>query len=71
MRGRALAEPTVHTPLPAQAAYGIYDALGPERARARVAGEHTYEVPEWIVLSVEGGSEEHLSWVVRESAPED
>ncbi|MGW4202195.1 divalent-cation tolerance protein CutA [Streptomyces sp. NPDC004726] len=32
-----------------------------------VASTHSYDVPEWIVLPVEGGSEEYLSWVVAES----
>ncbi|MFI1884831.1 divalent-cation tolerance protein CutA [Streptomyces jumonjinensis] len=36
-----------------------------------VAAAHTYEVPEWIVLAVDGGSDAYVSWVVRESAPED
>ncbi|MER7986478.1 divalent-cation tolerance protein CutA [Streptomyces noursei] len=35
---------------------------------AWVAGEHSYEVPEWITLPVTGGSEAYLSWVVDESA---
>ncbi|MFJ7999598.1 divalent-cation tolerance protein CutA [Streptomyces sp. NPDC096310] len=29
---------------------------------------HGYAVPEWIVLPVDGGSEEYLAWVVTESA---
>ncbi|MCM2388585.1 divalent-cation tolerance protein CutA [Streptomyces albipurpureus] len=32
-----------------------------------VAAAHSYEVPEWIVLPVEGGSEAYLAWVVAES----
>jgi periplasmic divalent cation tolerance protein len=32
-----------------------------------VAREHSYEVPEWIILPVNGGSEAYLSWVVEES----
>ncbi|AZK94279.1 MULTISPECIES: divalent-cation tolerance protein CutA [Streptomyces] len=33
-----------------------------------VASEHPYEVPEWIVLPVDGGSEAYLRWVAEESA---
>ncbi|MDX3112705.1 MULTISPECIES: divalent-cation tolerance protein CutA [Streptomyces] len=32
-----------------------------------VAQEHTYEVPEWVVLPIVGGSDAYLSWVVDES----
>ncbi|MFE0421222.1 divalent-cation tolerance protein CutA [Streptomyces sp. NPDC058953] len=35
-----------------------------------VAGEHTYDVPEWIVLPVDGGSDAYLAWVAEQSAPE-
>ncbi|MFF2845915.1 divalent-cation tolerance protein CutA [Streptomyces sp. NPDC058001] len=31
---------------------------------------HSYEVPEWIVLTVDGGSEAYLSWVVEQSTSE-
>ncbi|GAA0273035.1 divalent-cation tolerance protein CutA [Streptomyces polychromogenes] len=31
--------------------------------------EHSYDVPEWIVLPVEGGSEAYLEWVARETGP--
>lgn len=34
-----------------------------------VKAAHTYEVPQWIVLAVDGGSEEYLSWVAEESTP--
>ncbi|MGW6458728.1 divalent-cation tolerance protein CutA [Streptomyces sp. NPDC055078] len=33
-----------------------------------VAATHGYEVPEWIVLPVDGGSAGYLSWVVAESS---
>ncbi|MFF3556534.1 divalent-cation tolerance protein CutA [Streptomyces tsukubensis] len=33
-----------------------------------VAAEHPYEVPEWIVLPVDSGSEAYLRWVAEESA---
>ncbi|MFF0551002.1 divalent-cation tolerance protein CutA [Streptomyces sp. NPDC004311] len=35
---------------------------------AWVAATHSYEVPEWIILPVIGGSETYLKWVVDESA---
>ncbi|MGW6911758.1 divalent-cation tolerance protein CutA [Streptomyces sp. NPDC054940] len=35
---------------------------------AWVAQEHSYDVPEWVVLPVTGGSEAYLSWVVDESS---
>lgn len=34
---------------------------------AWVAAHHGYDVPEWVVLPVEGGSEAYLAWVVAES----
>ncbi|MFF8989155.1 divalent-cation tolerance protein CutA [Streptomyces sp. NPDC014983] len=37
---------------------------------AWVAGEHSYEVPEWIIIPVIGGSDAYLKWVVEESAPQ-
>ncbi|WP_285366573.1 divalent-cation tolerance protein CutA [Streptomyces sp. CWNU-1] len=33
-----------------------------------VAANHGYDVPEWIVLPVEGGSEAYLAWVVAQTA---
>ncbi|MFJ8231480.1 divalent-cation tolerance protein CutA [Streptomyces sp. NPDC094448] len=33
-----------------------------------VASAHAYEVPEWIVLPVDGGSEAYLRWVAEETA---
>ncbi|APU42159.1 MULTISPECIES: divalent-cation tolerance protein CutA [unclassified Streptomyces] len=30
---------------------------------------HGYEVPEWIVVAVDGGSDAYLAWVAAESAP--
>lgn len=32
-----------------------------------VAGEHTYDVPEWIALPVTDGSTAYLSWVAGET----
>ncbi|MGX2997608.1 divalent-cation tolerance protein CutA [Streptomyces sp. JNUCC 64] len=40
----------------------------PELA-AWVAGAHSYDVPEWIVLPVEGGSDAYLAWVAEETEP--
>ncbi|MFE3555910.1 divalent-cation tolerance protein CutA [Streptomyces sp. NPDC059193] len=37
---------------------------------AWVTQEHSYDVPEWIVLPVEGGSGAYLSWVAEETSPE-
>ncbi|MEV7084986.1 divalent-cation tolerance protein CutA [Streptomyces sp. NPDC093085] len=34
---------------------------------AWVKDAHSYDVPEWIVLPVDGGSEEYLAWVAEES----
>jgi periplasmic divalent cation tolerance protein len=34
---------------------------------AWVANEHSYEVPEWIILPVAGGSDAYLSWVAGET----
>ncbi|MFE7133295.1 divalent-cation tolerance protein CutA [Streptomyces sp. NPDC057638] len=41
----------------------------PELA-AWVAATHSYDVPEWIVLPLEGGSEAYLAWVGEETTPE-
>ncbi|MDQ0939337.1 divalent-cation tolerance protein CutA [Streptomyces sp. V1I1] len=38
--------------------------------QAWVAGEHPYDVPEWITLPVTGGSDAYLSWVVEETHPQ-
>lgn len=38
--------------------------------QAWVAGEHSYDVPEWITLPVTGGSDAYLSWVVEETHPQ-
>lgn len=35
---------------------------------AWVAGQHPYDVPEWITLPVTGGSEAYLAWVADETA---
>ncbi|MDJ0382968.1 divalent-cation tolerance protein CutA [Streptomyces sp. G-G2] len=37
---------------------------------AWVRQQHGYDVPEWIVLPVDGGSDAYLSWVMEETAPE-
>lgn len=37
---------------------------------AWVAAEHPYDVPEWIVLPVESGSDAYLEWVAAEVLPE-
>ncbi|MEU6310100.1 divalent-cation tolerance protein CutA [Streptomyces sp. NPDC047014] len=34
-----------------------------------VAQAHSYDVPEWIVLPVEGGSDAYLAWVAEEAGP--
>lgn len=34
----------------------------------RLRALHTYEVPEFLVLSVDGGSEAYLRWVAEETA---
>ncbi|MEU4727086.1 divalent-cation tolerance protein CutA [Streptomyces sp. NPDC023588] len=36
---------------------------------AWIEREHGYEVPEWIVVAVDGGSEAYLAWVAEESSP--
>ena len=36
---------------------------------AWVAEQHSYDVPEWVVLPITGGSEAYLSWVAEESTP--
>ncbi|MGP3685576.1 divalent-cation tolerance protein CutA [Streptomyces sp. IBSNAI002] len=36
---------------------------------AWVTQEHSYEVPEWIVLPLEGGSDTYLAWVTDETTP--
>jgi periplasmic divalent cation tolerance protein len=36
---------------------------------AWVAGEHPYDVPEFITLPVTGGSDAYLAWVVEETHP--
>ncbi|MGP3685574.1 divalent cation tolerance protein CutA [Streptomyces sp. IBSNAI002] len=37
---------------------------------AWVTQEHSYEVPEWIVLPVEAGSPAYLAWITEETTPE-
>ena len=37
--------------------------------RARLAGLHVYELPEFVVLSVADGSAAYLDWVRAETAP--
>ncbi|MEU4166120.1 divalent-cation tolerance protein CutA [Streptomyces sp. NPDC026665] len=41
----------------------------PELA-AWVAREHSYEVPEWVVLPITGGSPAYLAWVAEQSTAE-
>ena len=36
---------------------------------ARVQALHPYELPEIVVLSVDGGSQRYLDWIVSESSP--
>jgi periplasmic divalent cation tolerance protein len=38
-------------------------------AEQRVRALHTYEAPEWVVLSVAGGAADYLDWVRAETAP--
>lgn len=37
---------------------------------AWVTQTHAYDVPEWIVLPVDDGSDAYLSWVAEETTPE-
>ena len=37
--------------------------------RARLAELHSYELPEFVVLTVDDGSEEYLKWVVEQTRP--
>lgn len=37
---------------------------------AWVGQEHDYEVPEWSILPVDGGSDAYLWWVVEATTPE-
>ena len=37
--------------------------------RARLAELHSYELPEFVVLTVDEGSEEYLKWVVEQTRP--
>ncbi|OKK19314.1 cation tolerance protein CutA [Streptomyces sp. CB00455] len=34
---------------------------------AWVAQQHAYDVPEWIVLAVDGGSDAYMAWVAEET----
>ena len=34
-----------------------------ERVQSTIAGLHSYEVPEFLVLPIAGGSEEYLAWL--------
>ena len=36
--------------------------------RARLAELHSYELPEFVVLQLDGGSEAYLNWVEEETA---
>ena len=40
-----------------------------EALAARVEALHPYELPEIVVLPVQGGSERYLGWVLSESSP--
>lgn len=44
-------------------------AAGVGRLRDRVQALHPYDLPEVVALSVEGGSQPYLDWVVAESTP--
>jgi periplasmic divalent cation tolerance protein len=37
--------------------------------RARLSELHSYELPEFLVLTVEDGSDEYLKWVVEQTRP--
>jgi periplasmic divalent cation tolerance protein len=37
--------------------------------RARLRELHSYELPEFMVLAVEGGSDEYLKWVLEQTRP--
>jgi len=37
--------------------------------RERLRELHSYELPEFVVLSVEEGSDEYLKWVVEQTSP--
>ena len=37
--------------------------------RARLRELHSYELPEFVVLTVEDGSDEYLKWVVEQTRP--
>lgn len=37
--------------------------------RARLCQLHSYEVPEFVVLTVEDGSDEYLKWVAEQTRP--
>jgi periplasmic divalent cation tolerance protein len=37
--------------------------------RARLRELHSYEVPEFVVLTVEDGSDDYLKWVIEQTGP--
>ena len=37
--------------------------------RARLRELHSYELPEFVVLTVEDGSDEYLKWVMEQTSP--
>ena len=37
--------------------------------RARLGELHSYELPEFVVLTVEDGSDEYLTWVIEQTRP--
>ena len=39
-----------------------------DRLRARLKELHTYELPEFVVIDVAGGSPEYLDWILRSTA---
>jgi periplasmic divalent cation tolerance protein len=42
-----------------------------EQVRDTIRRVHSYELPECIQISIEGGSAEYLAWIANEVAPPD
>lgn len=42
-----------------------------ERVEASIRSLHSYDNPEIIVMPIEGGSEDYLTWIESETTPED
>ncbi len=40
-----------------------------DRVAARIRALHSYELPEVIVLPIEGGAPDYLAWIVGETTP--